>query len=211
MKDLSDIINNYKDHYGQYVAACVDRLPCPLKDEEDTRCRLSAIYELQVNRRGGIMKEDKHTEDKIWEVAHWLCCSNRRGLLLLGTLGNGKTTMLQSVYSLFCRIGVSLGDAQSIFEYFKESQGHYKYWDEKLLLIDDLGVEPARCMLYGEESYPLSRLLLHRYDRQLTTIVATNLNFEEIQTRYGDRVADRLHEMYEVIKYDADSYRMSCI
>lgn len=82
-----------------------------------------------------------------------------------------------------------------------------RYWNEPLLLIDDLGIEPARCLIYGEEYYPISRLLLHRYDKQLTTIIATNLSIEEIQDRYGDRIVDRMNETFNVLVYCNKSYR----
>ena len=124
----------------------------------------------------------------------------------MGVMGNGKSTMLHAISRLFNGRG-SYGDAQDIFEHFKKSQGTMRFWDETLLLIDDLGIEPSRCVMYGEEYFPISRLLLHRYDKQLTTIIATNLSIEDIAVRYGDRVVERMKETYNVLKYESKSYR----
>lgn len=207
MKSTEELIKEYERHYMTTMPPKVSRLPMQLQSEEDTYCRLRAIYKLQVESREHVMILDDNVEAKLHSVAKWLCCSSQPGLLLMGTLGNGKSTMLQTIYRLFNRVGVVIGDAQDIFTYYKDNQGSLRYWNERLLLIDDLGVEPAKCITYGEVSYPMSRLLLHRYDKRLTTVIATNLSFDAIQERYGDRVADRMVETFDAIGYNAESYR----
>ena len=192
--------------YAPTFAELPARLPLPLKSEEDTKCRIKALYELEVEYRGQVFINDKNTHEKTTRVARWLISSKQRGLILMGSMGNGKSTMLRVINHLFKGTS-TFGDAQDIFEHFKRSQGSMRYWDEPLLLIDDMGIEPVRCLVYGEEYYPISRLLLHRYDKQLTTIVATNLGIDEIQARYGDRIVDRMKEMFNVIKYENESYR----
>lgn len=207
MSTLDEQIQAYERLYATTPLPMVKRLPLKLLSEEDTFCRLAANYKLLVRGRGHEAIMDDHINAKLKSVAKWLYCSQKSGLLLCGTLGNGKTTTLQSIYRLFCRSGAAIGDAQDIFSFYKENQCTLKYWNEPLLLIDDLGVEPARCITYGEESYPMTRLLLHRYDKRLTTVIATNLSFDAIQERYGDRVADRMIETFDAIGYNAESYR----
>lgn len=205
-KNLEDIVAGFRQMYAPTFADLPARLPLPLKSEEDTRCRLLALYELDVEHRGQVFINDKNTHEKINRVSRWLFSSNKRGLILMGTMGNGKSTMLRVIDRLF-KSTCTFGDAQDIFEHFKKSQGSMRYWEEPLLLIDDMGIEPVRCLVYGEEYYPISRLLLHRYDKQLTTIIATNLGIEEIEARYGDRVVDRMKETFCVITYEHESYR----
>ena len=205
-KRISEIVAGFRHMYEQTFIELPARLPLPLNSEEDTRCRLLALYQLEVEYRGQVFDNDENTNDKINRVARWLFSSRQRGLILMGSMGNGKSTMLRVISRLFKSKG-SFGDAQDIFEHFKKSQGSMRYWDEPLLLIDDMGIEPVRCLVFGEEYYPISRLLLHRYDKQLTTIIATNLDIEDIQARYGDRVADRMNETFSVITYNHESYR----
>lgn len=207
MSTLDEQIQAYERLYATTPLPMVKRLPLKLLSEEDTFCRLAANYKLLVRERGHEAIMDDHTVSKLKSVAKWLFCSQKSGLLLCGTLGNGKSTMLQSIYRLFRKSSAAMGDAQDIYFFYKENQCTLKYWNEPLLLIDDLGVEPARCITYGEESYPMSRLLLNRYDKRLTTIIATNLSYDAIQERYGDRVVDRMIETYDAIKYEAESYR----
>ena len=205
-KSLDDIVAGFRQMYAPTFIDLPARLPLPLKSEEDTRCRLLALYQLEVEYRGQIFLNDENTHEKINRVARWLFSSQERGLIMMGSMGNGKSTMLHVINRLF-KSTSTFGDAQDIFEHFKRSQGSMRYWEEPLLLIDDMGIEPVRCLVYGEEYYPISRLLLHRYDKQLTTIIATNLGIEDIERRYGDRVVDRMKETFSVITYEHKSYR----
>lgn len=205
-KSLEDIVAGFRRMYAPTFVDLPARLPLPLISEDDTRCRLLALYQLEVEYHSQVFVNDENTHEKINRVARWLYSSNQRGLILMGSMGNGKSTMLRVIDRLF-KSTCTFGDAQDIFEHFKRSQGSMRYWEEPLLLIDDMGIEPVRCLIYGEEYFPISRLLLHRYDKQLTTIIATNLGIEEIEARYGDRVVDRMKETFSVITYEHESYR----
>lgn len=205
---INEIIEAYIQQYSDNYPPIVPRLPIKPSTEEDMYYRMTALYQIETERRGCLFVDDEHTRAMIQKVVHWLVHGEKRGLLLIGTLGNGKSTMLRCIHRVMECSG-SLGDAQQIFEHFKRNSGEMRYWDEKLLLIDDLGIEPEKCLLYGEEHHPLTRLLLHRYDRNLTTVIATNLDMAEIQSRYGDRVTDRLCEMYDSIVYMYPSYRLN--
>ena len=77
-----------------------------------------------------------------------------------------------------------------------------------LLAIDELGVEPTESKIYGNVSEPLIDLLCERYDRQLCTIISTNMGAQEITERYGRRVSDRFNEMFATIPFTAESYRV---
>lgn len=205
-KSLKNIVDGYRKMYEGSVPPLPPRLPIELKSQEDTFCRLLALYSLEVEKRGSVFQQDEGTVKMIESVSRWLFCSEKRGLILMGCLGNGKTIMLKCIHTLFKSRGY-YGDAQDIYDYYKQNNGAMRYSDEQLLLIDDLGVEPGKCFLFGEISNPISKRLLHRYARGLTTLIATNLDIEEIGRRYGDRVADRLREMYNVVPCRNESYR----
>ena len=46
-----------------------------------------------------------------------------------------------------------------------------------------------------------------RYKYNLPTVIATNCTFEQLGERYGDRLQDRMKEMYAMISYKEPSYR----
>ncbi len=94
-----------------------------------------------------------------------------------------------------------------------------KYNQTKNYCFDDLGVEPIGSH-YAKECNVLGELLLSRYDlfikkvannqklttsNQCITHITTNLNTEEIEKRYGNRVRSRLRTMFNLISFDRDS------
>ena len=79
--------------------------------------------------------------------------------------------------------------------------------DKELLFIDDLGVEAVNIKVYGNEFSPVTELLYNRYDRNLVTILTSNLSDEQMKDRYGARIDDRLREMFDKIHFQGPSYR----
>lgn len=76
-----------------------------------------------------------------------------------------------------------------------------------LLLIDDMGCEPDTVKHYGTETTPVADALCRRYDRQLPTIITSNLDDDGIRRKYGERITDRFDEMFDRITYEDESYR----
>lgn len=81
------------------------------------------------------------------------------------------------------------------------------YRNTALLAIDDLGMESERIMKYGQECYPISELFSYRYECRLFTIVTTNLPSSEVRPRYGDRMADRVNHMMQVVVMPDTNFR----
>ena len=114
--------------------------------------------------------------------------------------------MLRALKFLFGSQAVYM-EAQSAYDYFKQNQTLPPVSPKEVLLIDDLGVEPSAYNDFGQVRYPLAELLMARYRTNSTTIIATNCTFEQLGERYGDRVQDRMKEMFAMITYIEPSYR----
>ena len=198
----------------------------PVKDFETVRDTLFALYESVVkNTSYGPLIRDETTKNNVRRVAHWISHSARKGLLLLGSLGNGKTTMLRTMKAFFDGTGNWVGPICEATEIWKAERLSYldelndesvvrsknflyRCYNERILIIDDLGVENEECKVFGEQRHPLEHLLLHRYSVDLTTIVSTNLkSMDVIENRYGSRLADRLYETFDRIVFEGESYR----
>lgn len=192
--------------YAQNNTPREPRLPISFRSEEDIASRLTATYTLEVESREHSLILDVPTSSKIKKVAHWLYSGTKRGLILMGTCGNGKSTMLRAIKRLF-EARASYCHAEEVYEFCRKSQGDICHKDDKLLIIDDLGAEPTTCQIYGNDTDPLERLLCYRYNIMRTTIIATNLGTDQIRKRYGDRLADRIKEQYNVLMYKELSYR----
>ena len=183
-----------------------DKFPVRLGDYDTMCARLLGWYANMVKGRGVPFILDKSTETKIEKVVRWMLDTPKRGLLLCGTLGNGKTTMLRSLKYLFGSNAVYM-EAQQVYDYFKQNQSLPPVAPKDVLLIDDLGVEPPSYNDFGNVRYPLAELLMARYRTNSTTVIASNCTFAQIGETYGDRVKDRMKEMFATITYTEESYR----
>lgn len=181
---------------------------------------IRGAFEAQVELRGGAVQYDEMTVRNLRLVAETLAGdSHKFGLLLAGTCGNGKTTMMRAVQSVvmllnntyYNRSGQCIGnrllEAKDIAQLSDKDGQLTAYQTIPLLFLDDLGREPTEVMRYGNVTSPITELLEYRYNQRLTTIVTTNLEPSEIREKYGDRIADRFNEMFVVVRYTGASYR----
>ncbi len=142
----------------------------------------------------------------------------KKGILLTGPVGCGKTTLM-TLLRLFqpvdnryimksCR-DVSFEFIQEgysvILKYSKQAFNQDK---PKMYCFDDLGTE-NNLKYYGNECNVMTEILLSRYDlfvsRQMVTHITTNLNSSEIESIYGTRVRRRMREMFNLICFDREA------
>ena len=81
------------------------------------------------------------------------------------------------------------------------------YGESSFFCFDDMGVEPMG-RHYGKDCNVIGEILLSRYDlfleTKLKTHATTNLNAEELEERYGNRVRSRMRELFNLIAFDKD-------
>lgn len=77
--------------------------------------------------------------------------------------------------------------------------------------FDDLGSEPPIYKHYGNDINVMEQVLFYRNEERangyLNTLITTNLNIDELQERYKDRVYDRLRNMVMFIEIKGESKR----
>lgn len=146
-------------------------------------------------------------EDKIASVARWMSGQGRPSLLLYGSYGLGKTTMLNAVryvmriysHTLVSRVYEAKYLCDAGTEDYKRLFG--------LMLIDELGRESDERKVYGNVSEPLTDLIYHRDKIGAPTLIATNCTLDELRAKYGNFIYDRLRSGYNKIYYEGESYR----
>lgn len=182
---------------------------------------LTAAYKAEVVKRGMRFVDDEVTRDRIARVANWMRGESKPGLIIYGNkVGTGKTTMSRAIYQvlnffhdhpMFRDAGVTKTDTITALDLIRlhrdNPNGYEQLMVKHRLIIDDVGTEAASVKVYGTESSPLTELLFARYDRQRWTILTSNLSDNDLQQRYGIRLADRFREMFDRILFDGSSYR----
>jgi len=145
-----------------------------------------------------------------------------KGLLLVGGVGIGKTTLMQffkrnqkaSYRVMSCR------EIESDFSSEGEKSVQYCSYNVPIAVnsnpfghqeigfcFDDLGTE-ANAKHFGKEKNVMAEIILNRYDNQIAfpcTHITTNLNAEQIKAQYGSRVTDRMREMFNIITFDKNA------
>jgi DNA replication protein DnaC len=127
-------------------------------------------------------------------------------LLLLGVTGVGKTYEAYGAMRELSVSGVSgewaVTTAADLYAALRPRHGvdseaeFRKYRDARLLLIDDLGAERKPTEFTEEINF---RLINHRYEHHLPTLMTSNVEPKDLAARLGDRVISRLAEMCERI------------
>lgn len=137
-------------------------------------------------------------------------------MLILGPTGVGKTHQAYGAVRLLAATGVmadwTVATAADMYAEQRPRHGvdtetvfrHYR--DARILLIDDLGAGRAPTEFTEEINF---RLINHRYERHLPTLVTSNVLPKELTARLGDRVASRLREMCQRVTIKGDDQRQA--
>lgn len=190
------------------------KLPCTEAQAIDL---LTAAYRSEVAFRGREYIDDANIRKHIASLGKFMTCeSGQFGILMCGTYGNGKTTLLyalRSVVSMLAsgdylpdnHLALRIYDARMITKLYRDRdpQVFEEVCRQKLLGIEDMGKEPTESLDYGNIISPVVELLEQRYDAQRFTAITTNLTPKEIREKYGNRIADRFNEMMCVLNFGA--------
>jgi hypothetical protein len=154
------------------------------------------------------------------KVAEGFSLDLEKGILLVGPVGCGKTSLMNLLrYLLPLDFRHRLHSCREIsFEYSRDghtaihryTKGSFsaKKFDPIIYCFDDLGLE-NETHHYGHTCSVMVEILLSRYDYYhsfgMQTHLTTNLNSSEIEKQYGLRVRSRLREMFNLVAFPGDA------
>ncbi len=208
-------VNFFKEKfYGQVISALL-----PLK-EKSWEEWIYNLYKSEVEKSGRTFLENEHVLENIRMLAEWIK-GEYSSCLIMGDVGIGKTALIKSIMRLFdilrdpisipplrCRSIVLYDASELCNKYMASDDVRYEVLNCKVLFIDDLGTEAMQYFSYGNVCKPINDIILARYAARSPTIITTNLDTGEFAERYGDRVSDRLNEIYTIIECPKhESYR----
>ena len=161
----------------------------------------------------------------IYQVISWIvndvdACikyniSHRKGLLLSGPVGCGKTSLMKLFATLTpkSRTFIIKPAREVTMEFSKQGYDVIHRYSRSLrspkaICFDDIGVEPPM-RYFGDQIHVIGEILLSRYDlfvsKGIQTHATTNLTADEIEARYGSRVRSRLREMFSLIAFSSEA------
>lgn len=143
-----------------------------------------------------------------------------KGIMLSGRVGCGKTSLVSIMRKLSpdtfkpviksCReISIEFGKQgyETIARYSANAFHPYSSIP-RVYCFDDLGLETT-VNYWGDKWNVMVEILLSRYDlfisHKMITHVTTNLNGDELEGIYGNRLRSRMRAMFNLIAFDPDT------
>ncbi len=161
-----------------------------------------------------------------WRYDPWnqLGVDYDKGFLLIGDIGRGKTMTLKilrryhtllysrtdALHRADARLGLRYASATAVIGAFMDSgeAGLREFTARgRNYIIDELGREPPQGSHYGCRMDVMQYVLQSRYDhrRDGMTHATTNLSPAGLEQRYGDFIADRFKEMFNIYRFPSGS------
>jgi DNA replication protein DnaC len=149
--------------------------------------------------------------------------SLKKGLLIIGGYGNGKTSVMNAFQKALVRTNIkfkgytsnevvlmyeSCATAQAKEDFFKQMNSHTVYFDDVLT--------EREASNYGKSDL-FKEILEERYHKRKRTYITCNYKdgtgndlkqgLQQFGSRYGSRVYDRIFDMFNVIEFKGKSFR----
>ena len=146
-----------------------------------------------------------------FEACKKLNIDPNKGILLSGPVGCGKTSLMKLLrhivphhkpYEVIPARNITFAFNNIGYKTIQE------YGNSNFYCFDDLGVETTG-RHFGKDCNVMGEILLSRYDlflqRKIRTHATTNLNAQELEERYGNRVRSRMRQLFNLIAFDKES------
>lgn len=189
-----------------------------LYDFERILVYLDAKGKLLFGNKFKIYEEDRNILYKLcnYQIRDWQACKKlnidiHKGILLSGPVGCGKTSLMKLIryitphyqaYDMIPTRNVTFTFNHIGYKIIED------YGDNRFYCFDDLGIEPTG-RYFGKDCNVMGEVILSRHELFLKykfkTHCTTNLNAEEIEERYGNRVRSRMRELFNLIGFSKKS------
>lgn len=179
---------------------------------------LEAKGKLLFGKKFKIYKEDRSILYKLcnYQIRDRQACKKlnidiHKGILLSGPVGCGKTSLMKLIrhitphyqsYEMIPTRNITFAFNHIGYKIIEQ------YGDSRFYCFDDLGIEPTG-RYFGKDCNVMGEVILSRHELFLKykfkTHCTTNLNAQELEERYGNRVRSRMRGLFNLIGFDKGS------
>jgi DNA replication protein DnaC len=228
---LNDKMQQHKSHCEKHNLSFIHHCPKCYQEQEDTKQRLLNYHQYVqcanipkrfLEKSFDTYQPEQSKAQKIFNIlqnyakhfSHY--CSNGISILMSGNTGTGKThlaiSLMQYVMRQFClstRYTTAYDLIAEINETYQrqsrstERQVKSNYEKYDLLVIDEFGCQRGR----ENDHLHMFDLINKRYNNLKSTIVISNLSFQELTQSLGQRNISRLCEGGLFLSFDWDDWR----
>lgn len=177
----------------------IDRVQISIPNAEK---RLRGGLQYVVNMKSGCNAE--WNEHNYRPIVDWMTDNKGKGLLMFGGCGLGKSVI--GMYILPLIIKDVHHKVVNIFNAQELNQRIDEILKLHIIYIDDIGTED-NLNSYGNKRMPFAELCDAAEKKGKLLILTTNLSIDELTTRYGDRVVDRLIATTKAVPFTGGSLR----
>jgi len=135
------------------------------------------------------------------EIIDWMVDTKRKGLILMGECGLGKSTILKYVIPAIFHTKLN----KVLICIPAKELGPIERNEKPFILIDDLGTESIRND-FGTKIDAVADEISYAEDSSKTILTSTNLTPIQLQSKYDERILDRLRRC-KVVQFEGESLR----
>lgn len=136
------------------------------------------------------------------KVVEWLSDTQGKGLFLIGNCGRGKSIIINGVVPL-----IFLHYTRKMLKPIPARNLHnFKDYNSQYILIDDIGTEEI-INNYGTKIDAVEEAVFDAEDNLKLLILTSNLDANDIKSRYGERIYDRIKRLCKVVFFKGESFR----
>ena len=148
--------------------------------------------------------------DDYAQVIEWLKDNGKKGLLLTGNNGVGKSViacaLIPTLMFHYLTESPHVYPAYRLSDIYRNQTTMWDLIDNRPIVIDDLGTEHYY-FEYGEKRDLFAELVDQAEKDKRLMIITTNLTTDQIKERYGMRTYDRLRALTKVVCLTGESMR----
>lgn len=193
---MTDIINEMKSYGIEIPSSKID-----IRIDNASNLFWSALDGIL----GALGEGSVHSED-YQGVINWLSNNQKKGLLIMGSVGRGKTLIARFVIPLILNRCLRKTVSFNSMVKLRTIKDIQEAMNSKIIVLDDLGVENI-VSEYGNKIDAFSMIIDEAEKENKLLIITTNLNKNLLLEKYKDRAYDRLMSMCEVVIFRGDSLR----